>query len=300
MARCQVCFRHCEIREGEIGFCGARSNMDGAIMPVNYGLVTSLALDPIEKKPLRRFLPGSMILSVGSYGCNLRCPFCQNNSISWSEGTMDMALRCRAAAEGIEKLPRGVEYCSPDKLVFLAKQFQSRGNIGLAFTYNEPLVGYEFVRDAARLAHEQGLKNVMVTNGTAEPEILEELLPWIDGMNIDLKSFSDKWYGSTLSGSLSQVRSFIRRAVQECHVELTTLIVPGENDSEEELKEMTEWIASLTDKTGASIGRRIPLHISRFFPQFHMTDRPPTDVEHIYRLADIAREKLDYVYTGNC
>ena len=281
MAECGVCFRHCRLAEGQVGFCGGRIARNGQVEALNYGRITSLALDPIEKKPLARFFPGSRILSVGSFGCNLRCPFCQNYEISWSEEARVFAKR----AETIE----------PEELVYLALRERKRGNIGLAFTYNEPLVGYEFVRDTARLAHTQGLKNVLVTNGTAELSVLEELSPWIDAMNIDLKGFTDDYYSKVLGGSLPMVMAFIEEAVTSCYVELTTLIVPGENDSEEEMRELSGWVSRLKNPDGESV----PLHITRFFPQFHMLDRRATDVRKIYRLAEIARENLDHVYTGN-
>ena len=282
MAECGVCFRHCRLAEGQVGFCGGRIARNDRVEALNYGRITSLALDPIEKKPLARFFPGSRILSVGSFGCNLRCPFCQNYEISWSE-------EARAYAERAETI-------EPEELVYLALRERKRGNIGLAFTYNEPLVGYEFVRDAARLAHKQGLKNVLVTNGTAELSVLEELRPWIDAMNIDLKGFTDEYYSKVLGGSRPMVMAFIEEAVKSCHVELTTLIVPGENDSEEEMRELSGWVSRLKNPDG----ERVPLHVTRFFPQFHMTDRRATDVRKIYSLAEIARENLDYVYTGNC
>ena len=286
MTRCEVCFRHCDLREGQIGFCGARIGLDGKVVASNYGRITSIALDPIEKKPLSRFFPGTKILSVGSYGCNLRCPFCQNYEISWSEEAMRLAGTS--------------EYLEPDRLVFLAEEYRSEGNIGIAFTYNEPLVGYEFVEDTARLAHAKGLKNVMVTNGTAEIAILERLSPYIDAMNIDLKGFTDRYYRDVLGGDRKMVMDFIEAAVKNCHVELTTLIIPGENDSPEEMRELASWVAGLLDKEGNMVGKEIPLHISRFFPRFHMTDRAATDVEHIYALKRIAGEKLKFVYTGNC
>jgi len=286
MEICNVCFRHCRIEEGGTGFCGARVCRDGKITAGNYGKVTALALDPIEKKPLARFYPGSRILSVGSYGCNLRCPFCQNYEISWSEEALHFA--------------REAETVTPEQLADTAEYYRSRGNIGVAFTYNEPLIGYEFVRDTAELVHERGMKNVMVTNGTAELSVLEEILPFIDAMNIDLKGFTDRYYRDVLSGSRRMVMEFISRAVRSCHVELTTLIVPGENDSEEEMREMTSWIAGIAGGDGENAGRKIPLHISRFFPRFHMTDRGPTEVRQIRRLAETAGEQLEYVYTGNC
>ena len=282
MAECGVCFRHCKIEEGKLGFCGGRICRDGRVEAYNYGKITSLALDPIEKKPLSRFFPGSRILSVGSFGCNLRCPFCQNHEISWSEQA--------------KRFARSAERLSPEDLAELALETRPRGNIGIAFTYNEPLIGYEFVRDTARLANANGLKNVMVTNGTAELTVLEELAPYIDAMNIDLKGFGDRYYGKVLGGDLRQVLTFIEAAVKSCHVELTTLIVPGENDSEEEMRELSRWVSRLRNPDG----EEIPLHISRFFPRFHMRDRDATEVRTVYRLAETARESLKYVYTGNC
>ena len=286
MAECNVCFRKCNIPEGGLGFCGARTCRDGMVTAANYGRITSLALDPIEKKPLARFYPGTLIVSAGSYGCNLRCPFCQNYQISWSEEAY--------------RLAKTAEYISPEELADIAASQKHRGNIGVAFTYNEPLIGYEYIRDTARLVHEKGMKNVIVTNGTASLDVLSELAPHIDAMNIDLKGFTDRYYGEVLGGSRQMVMDFISEAVRHCHVELTTLIVPGENDTEEEMREMTEWIASITDAEGKVIGPDVPLHISRFFPRFNMQDRAATDVRLVYHLADIAREKLKYVYTGNC
>ena len=286
MAKCDVCFRHCDIVEGGRGFCGVRSCKDGQIMSTNYGKLTSMALDPIEKKPLSRFHPGSYILSIGSYGCNLRCPFCQNDDISWS----DRAYLFEEEAE----------VWAPEDVARAAAYYKGEGNIGVAFTYNEPLIGYEFLRDTARLVHERGMLNVLVTNGTASLSVLEELRPHIDAMNIDLKGFTENYYSNVLGGNLQMVKEFIETAAQFCHVELTTLIVPGENDTEEEMRAISEYISQLKDKNGNVIGHDIPLHISRFFPRFKMTDRNPTDVKLVYHLADIAREKLNYVYEGNC
>ena len=286
MAKCDVCFRQCEIAEGSTGFCGARICAGGTVRAANYGRVTSMALDPIEKKPLNRFYPGSMIVSVGSYGCNLRCPFCQNDDISWG----DM----------VKVWPDRARYITPEELADLAEAYRDRGNIGVAYTYNEPLIGYEFVRDTARLVHERGMKNVLVSNGCASRKVLDEIGPYIDAMNIDLKGFTDEYYRDDLQGSRQMVMEFIEQAVKICHVELTTLIVPGKNDSVEEMRKMVEWVSSLTDGYGNICGENIPYHVSRFFPRFHMTDRDATDVALIYRLADTAREKLKYVYTGNC
>ena len=273
-AVCPVCPHHCLLAEGQTGRCRARKNREGKIVSINYGKLTSLMLDPIEKKPLRRFFPGSRILSVGSFGCNLACPFCQNYEIS-------MADSGQAHWQEV----------TPEALAGLAQEYQSYGNIGVAFTYNEPLVGYEFVRDTARLVRERGMKNVLVTNGCAEPLVLEELLPYVDAMNIDLKGFTGEWY-EKLGGDLETVKRFIARAAQDCHVELTTLIVPGENDSEEEMDREARWIASLDWE--------IPLHVTRFFPQYRMADKAPTPVERVYRLRNTAAQWLRYVYVGNC
>lgn len=271
--RCELCFHHCTLNEGQAGVCRARGNLGGRIVPLNYGRITALALDPIEKKPLRRFYPGSFVLSVGSFGCNLRCPFCQNAQISMAG----------------EESPTGE--CPPEELVRQAESLKERGNIGLAYTYNEPLIGYEYVRDCAALVHEAGMLNVLVTNGTIEDGPWRELLPLIDGVNIDLKGFTEEYY-HRLGGDLETVKHSIILAAGNCHVEVTTLIVPGENDSEGEMRSLSTWLASVNPE--------IPLHVSRFFPRYHMTDRPPTPVDKVYRLAQVAREKLRYVYTGNC
>lgn len=270
---------HCQLDPGQYGICRARKNENGDILCENYGQVTSLALDPIEKKPLNMFHPGSLILSVGSYGCNLRCPFCQNHEISM------------AGADTSDTV-----YISPEALTREAVKYQKRGNIGVAFTYNEPLIGWEYVYDTAKLVKKSGMKTVLVTNGTASPEILEKLLPLTDAMNIDLKGFTEQYYRK-LGGDLSAVKEFILQAAALCHVELTTLIVPGENDSSVEMEEEARWIASV--KTVNASGQ-ISLHVSRFFPQYHMTDRSPTDIKQVYLLADIAGKYLKNVFTGNC
>lgn len=193
-------------------------------------------------------------------------------------------------ADGRELDP---EYVLPRQLADLAlvwKEQKNAGNIGIAYTYNEPLVGWEFVRDTASLVREYGMRNVLVTNGTASQEILEELLPLIDAMNIDLKGFREEYYRK-LGGDLETVKGFIARAQESCHVELTTLIVPGENDSPEDMEAQAKWIAGLRPT--------IPLHITRFFPRYHMRDKEATDVEQLYRLAGIAERFLDKVYVGN-
>ena len=286
MAVCGVCFRHCDLEDGQTGFCGARQGRAGEAVPLYYGRLSSLALDPIEKKPLHRFCPGSLILSAGSLGCNLKCPFCQNHEIA------------QAGPTGAFKA--GTEAVSPEELVSLAERLIPRGNIGIAFTYNEPLVNFEYVRDTSKLAHEKGLKCVLVTNGTAGIGILDALIPTIDAMNIDLKGFTERYYREVLGGDLQMTKAFIREAAGHCHVELTTLIVPGENDSDGEMAEISAWIAGLEDVYGGREGRDIPLHISRFFPRHRMTDRGPTDVKRIHDLVGIAKRNLRYVYPGNC
>ena len=271
--QCGLCFHRCTLREGQTGLCRARGNRNGAVVPLNYGRLTALALDPIEKKPLRRFFPGSLIVSAGSFGCNLRCPFCQNAQI---------------AAAGPEARTRD---CTPEQLVRQAVRLREQGNIGVAYTYNEPLVGYEYVRDCAIQVHQAGMANVLVTNGTISETPWRALLPLIDAVNIDLKGFTEHWY-KQLGGDLETVKRSITLAAGICHVEISTLIVPGENDSEEEMRALSAWLASVSPE--------IPLHVSRFFPQHCMQDRPPTPVQRIYRLAEVARENLRHVYTGNC
>lgn len=270
---CPLCPHRCELLEGQTGFCRARKNVRGKIVCENYGRVTSLALDPIEKKPLARFYPGSFILSVGSYGCNLNCPFCQNHEISMADASAPTA------------------YVPPEALVEKALALRPQGNIGLAFTYNEPLISYEYVRDCARLAHENALKTVLVTNGTIAREPLEALLPLIDAMNIDLKGFTEQFY-RYVGGNLETVKRTIVLSAAACHVEVTTLVIPGLNDSVGDMKREAAWLAAVDPS--------IPLHISRFFPRYHQTDRPPTPVETVFALRDAAEKNLQYVYSGNC
>lgn len=271
--RCDICPHRCALEEGQVGLCRARSNRGGVIVSENYGLVTSISLDPIEKKPLYRFYPGSYILSVGSFGCNFHCQFCQNHRISMTG-----------------KEQADCWYLPPDELVDKALMLVDRGNIGLAFTYNEPLVGYEYVYDCAFLAREKNLKNVLVTNGYINEGPLLRLLPLIDAMNIDLKSFKPGFY-QRIGGNLEDVKRTIILCAAHCHVEVTTLIIPGENDSEEEMRELAGWLASVDPD--------IPLHISRFFPCYQMTDKRPTSPRKVYALADIAKKILHYVYVGN-
>lgn len=271
---CDVCMHRCSLDEGQTGRCHARMNIDGVIRPKNYGLLTAMALDPIEKKPLKRFHPGSRILSTGSFGCNLSCPFCQNNDIS-------------QAGEGEVQ----VREFTPAEICEIALRAKSEeGNIGVAYTYNEALIYHEFVRDTAKLVKEAGMVNVLVTNGEASLPVLEELLPFIDAMNIDLKGFTDEIY-AYLGGDFDMVKAFIKRAAAGCHVELTSLIVPGMNDSLQDMEREAAWISM--------VDCNIPLHITRFFPMYHLTDRQATDTGLLNKLAETAEKKLKYVYIGN-
>lgn len=273
---CGICPHACKLSPGQLGICRARIGALGAVQDQNYGRITSLALDPIEKKPLARYMPDSKVLSVGSYGCNMRCAFCQNSSIACA-GENDVAWRS----------------IMPADLAAMAQDMVPQGNIGVAFTYNEPFIGYEFLRDTASLLHEADLKSVVVSNGLVNPEPLAALLPLIDAANIDLKAFSEETYRQ-LGGSLECTKRTIEAMARcdTCHLEVTMLIVPGMNDTAEETEAAAAWLASLSPD--------IPYHISRFFPCHEMRDRAATDVESVYGLADVARRYLKYVYTGNC
>lgn len=272
-AVCSICPRHCLLNEQETGFCRARANIEGSVISKNYGRLTSLALDPIEKKPLARFFPGSNILSAGSFGCNMRCPFCQNSEISMADETT------------------ATSFVSCDALIQKAEELIPYRNIGVAFTYNEPLVGYEYVRDCCAAAHARNLKTVLVTNGYVCREPLAQLLQFVDAMNIDLKGFTHEWY-ARLGGNLEIVKESIIAAAACCHVEITTLIVNKENDSVAETALLSKWLSD--------IDKNIPLHLSRFFPRYLMTDRTATPVSAIHRLCDTASRYLNYVYAGNC
>ncbi|MBQ6129198.1 MAG: radical SAM protein [Lachnospiraceae bacterium] len=268
---CTNCPHKCDISEGGTGRCHARGTSDGKVICKNYGRVTSLALDPIEKKPLAMFHPGSKILSAGSYGCNMHCMWCQNDSIS------------RGYVEA--------DYLSPEELCDIACRKTGQGNIGLAYTYNEPSVGYEFVYDCARLVREMGMVNVMVTNGLLDPGRFDALSAHIDAYNIDLKTSDPQKYAS-IGGDLDVIIRNIKSASDHgCHVELTTLVVPGFNDDEDDFRRIVQVTAD-TDPS-------IPLHITRFFPAAQYTHKHPTDIKVLRHFYDMAKTELENVFMGN-
>lgn len=267
---CLLCPWHCGLALGKSGRCGVRTNRDGRLWTLNYAEVTSVALDPIEKKPLYHFHPGAQILSLGTFGCNLKCAFCQNWQIS-------------------QQRPRTRELL-PAQAAQAAADYVREGNIGLAFTYNEPFIWYEYVRETAALVKAAGLHNVLVTNGLVEAAPLEELLPFVDAMNIDVKAMSERFYREHCAGQGLPARLTVERAAGRCHIEVTNLIIPGANDSESELRALVDWLAGVSPE--------IPLHFSAYHPDYHF-DAPPTPPDTLRRAYDLAREKLRYVYVGN-
>lgn len=275
MTACTTCPHACELADGRLGLCRARRAAGGEVLPESYGRITSLALDPIEKKPIARWRPGTTVLSLGGYGCNMRCPFCQNASIAQA-GADDVAWR----------------EVTPEEVVETALGLRGRGCTGIAYTYNEPLVSWEFVRDTARLAHGAGLANVLVSNGMATGAVLAQVVPLVDAANIDLKCFTEEGYRS-LGGDLGAVKRAIEAfaARPACHLEVTTLVVPGLSDDEGQIDAMTRWLASL--------GRAVPYHLTRFFPCHRMADVPSTPLESLRRLSGIARRHLPDVILGN-
>lgn len=268
--KCHYCPRACQLKEGEPGACLSRSLKSGENQPLLEGMVSSLGFDPIEKKPLAYFRPQSQILSVGFFGCNMKCPFCQNHEISQHYDEEGYIL-------------------SPNELLGLAKKYKDEGNIGLAYTYNEPLLQAEFIAKTAALIHEEGMVNVLVTNGCFNVLAVEKTLRLMDAMNIDLKGFSNEVY-QYLGGDLNTVKDFIRFAYSICHIELTTLVVTGLNDSLEMLEEEAKWIAS--------IDKRIPLHLTRYFPAYRY-QKKETDIGLLFRMKEIASRYLERVLIGN-
>lgn len=295
--RCTLCPHGCVLRQGSTGVCRARKNVDGRLFSLNYGHAASIALDPIEKKPLYHFHPGSLILSAGTFGCNLKCRWCQNWLIAHGDENTasDEKGGDSGTGDGNSRAwnHRGIRTyeLTPEGLAGLAEEYAERGNIGVAYTYNEPTVWYEFIMDTARLVKDKGLVNVLVTNGFISEEPLEELLPYIDAMNIDVKAFTEDFYTRYCKGSLDHVRRTVERAAQSCHTEVTTLVIPGLNDSPEEIGELARWLAS--------VDRNIVLHLSRFFPNYDMRHIPPTPIRTLEALKNSALEHLEHVYLGN-
>jgi pyruvate formate lyase activating enzyme len=269
--KCLLCPRECLLAPGKAGVCRIRENRDGRLYTRNYGRASACALDPIEKKPLYHFHPGSTILSLGTFGCNFGCRFCQNWSIAQAEPST-IKLRPEQVIQAL------LEAAEPYRC------------IGLAFTYSEPLVWYEYVQETAEQGQWAGFKNVLVTNGFIQEQPLKELLPLIDALNIDVKAFTNEFYRHWCRGSLKPVLRTVELAVVQCHVELTTLLIPGLNDSAEEIKDLVTWVAGLSPD--------IPLHFSRYFPNYQL-NLPATPVSTMERAYEIAREQLNYVYLGN-
>lgn len=264
---CRLCPHFCTIAEGDIGKCRVRKNIDGTLYSLNYGKISSYGYDNIEKKPLFHFSPGSIVFSIGSFGCNLACDFCQNHEIVYESsyaGEID-----------------------DEGLIALAGKNDS---IGIAFTYNEPIIWYEYMLDIAKKTHKLGLKNIMVTNGYINEEALREILPYIDAMNIDLKAMDDSFYKNICSASLEPVLKAIEIASKTTHVEVTNLLIEGANSELYEIEELGKKIASI-DKT-------IPLHINRYFPAYKMT-LPATTIHALVKSKEILKQYLDYVYIGN-
>lgn len=266
--QCFLCPHNCNIGEGNRGACRVRKNVGGILYSLNYNRISSIAMDPVEKKPLYHFYPGSYILSAGTIGCNLKCSFCQNYQIAQNDAT--------------------TEEITPEGLVSIAEE--QRDNIGVAYTYNEPSIWYEFVVESARLVKLRGLKNVLVTNGFISEEPLKNLLPYIDAMNIDVKGFTEKYYREVCKGILEPVKRTVEIASKRCHVEITTLVVTDLNDSIEEIGEISKWISSLN--------KDIPLHLSRYFPNYKLSN-DPTPVSTLMAASEEAKKHLNYVYVGN-
>jgi pyruvate formate lyase activating enzyme len=269
---CLLCPHFCKIAEGKTGICGVRKNIGETIDLLTYGVISGYALDPIEKKPLYHFYPGTNILSLGSYGCNMRCDFCQNYNIS------------QHALSGY------TSKTEPEKII---KDAQSAlHNIGIAFTYNEPVIWFEFIRDVAVKAKKKGLKTVMVSNGFINKEPLDEIISFTDAFNIDLKAFNSESYKKLTGADIEPVKSALRQIADSGkHLEVTTLVIPGHNDDEKEMAQLAEWIAG-------ELGKDTPFHLSRYFPMYKRED-PATPHETIKRLMETASKYLTFVYIGN-
>lgn len=273
--RCRLCRHNCILGDGKVGICGVRKNQGGVLYTLVYDYPVAINVDPIEKKPLYHFLPGSKALSIATVGCNFRCLFCQNYDIS------------QAPKEGEiygQTVPR-------ETIVALAEKYRCAS---ISYTYSEPTIFYEYAFEIAKLAKERGIKNNFVTNGYVEEEPLKEIAPYLDGANIDLKSFRKEFYAKIVGARLDQVLESIKLYFKlGIWIELTTLIIPGYNDDEAELRDIARFIRE-------ELAPYVPWHVSRFYPQYKMTHVPPTPVQKILRAWEIGKEEgLFYVYTGN-
>ena len=271
---CILCPHNCIIKDGKSGICNVRKNSGGKLITTVYNKISSLHPDPIEKKPLYHYYPGKEILSVGSVGCNLKCRFCQNWEISQISDNENSYLKDTNANE----------------IVDVALTINN--NIGIAYTYNEPIVWFEFMYEIAKLANENGLKNVMVSNGFINKQPFLKLLNYIDAFSIDLKAFTTEFYKEQTSSELEPVKSTIKEiSSHNKYLEITNLLIPGLNDNEADFREMVNWIAGET-------GENTVLHLSRYFPMYKMT-RAKTPERTLLNFYEIAKEKLNFVYVGN-
>ncbi len=270
---CLLCRHYCKLKEGQIGICGVNKNIGGELKTLVYGHPVAINLDPIEKKPIYHMLPGSKALSFGTVGCNFRCPFCQNWDISQET-----------------KINESIEV-SPQKMVELALE---NGASSIAYTYNEPTIFYPYAKDIGLIAKEKGLKNIFVSNGFESPEVIKDMASWLDAANIDLKSWNDAYYKKVLKGGLEEVKDTLRQMVKEgIWVEVTTLLIEGENDSDQDLKEMAAFIAN-------DLGKHVPWHLSAFHPDYKMMDHERTKLETLQCAKEIGKKAgLYYIYMGN-
>lgn len=272
--QCHLCPRNCIVEVGKFGDCFARRNRSGTLTSEVYGRLAALNSDPIEKKPLYHFYPGHEILSVGTTGCNLHCVFCQNHTLS----------QCQT------RRPAMVKNLTPDELVDLA--LKTPNNLGIAFTYNEPTINFEYVLETSMLAQNNGLKTVLVSNGYINPDPMSHLINCIDAFNIDLKAFDNKFYQRMSKGTLVPVLKSIEQIAKSGkHLEITNLVIPTFNDNEEMFDRMCQWIAK-------TCGTQTVLHLSRYFPRYEL-DQYPTPPETLFILYDIAKAYLPNTYIGN-
>lgn len=272
--RCKVCSHRCIIEDGNRGICKVREHRDGKLYTLNYGLASSVNPDPIEKKPLYHFYPGTSVFSLGTVSCNFRCIHCQNFSIS--QASLDESMGYLA------------EY-SPQRVIELTKHYDCQG---IAWTYNEPTIWFEYTYDTSKLAKEEGMYTAYVTNGYMTEEALDRIDPYLDAMNIDVKAFREEFYKEISGAKMQPVLDTVERAVRKgIHVEITYLVIPGKNDSKGEIGDFVDWVAGLSVD--------IPVHFTRFHPDYMLTEPPATPVETLETARRIGFEKLRYVYTGN-